>query len=290
MTYVSKTKGRRHLAGSSRRARGALTVALRHARREAGLTGFALAQLLGAGWAQPKVSKIESGRQFPSGDEVLAWAEATGASAHELNALHQRALHEYNAFRAAYADAGGADQAQAAYEAADRSASALSAFHPTLIHGLLQTADYARALFRLPGGPADHGADTDEIDRMVAARMRRSAILYEPDREITVLVSEAALLNRVGSADVMREQLQQIVRLATATHATIGIVPFQKFPVLVQHGWDRRDQIVTVETTAGDLEIADPAEVAQYERWSQLLREAAVTGADVARMCKRHSR
>lgn len=100
------------------------------------------------------------------------------------------------------------------------------------------------------------------------------------------MVGEAALHNRVGSPDIMREQRDHIARLATtATHPTIGIVPFDAFPVLVHHGWDRRDNIVTVETTASDLEIADPAEVAKHQGWAELLLTTAVTGDDAANLC-----
>jgi transcriptional regulator with XRE-family HTH domain len=263
----------------TQRARAALTEALRTARRSGGLTGSALAERLGAGWAQPKISKIESGRQFPTEAEVIAWADATTADRAMLLALHARASHEYAVFRDAFRSEGGPERHQEAYGAAEQAASLVFGFQPNIVHGLLQTPEYARHLLALPGGPADHGATQDEIDRMVAARMRRSAVLYEPGRTVTVLIGEAALHNVVGSPEVMRDQLAHIARLATTlTHATIGIVPFKRFPVLVQHGWDQRDQIITLETTAGDLEIADPTEVAQYERWATLLCKSALVG------------
>lgn len=275
------------MVAPTRRARVALSEALRQARRDANLTGAALSQRLGAGWAQPKVSKIEAGRQIPTPAEIQAWAEVTTTNADQLLAIHQRALHEYETFRDSYDAEGGADHLQGAYADAERAATLINGFQPNIVHGLLQTPDYARHLLRLPGGPSDHGADSDEIDRMVAARMRRSAILYEPGRQITILIGEAALHNQIGSPDLMRGQLDHIARLATtATHATIGIVPFTNFPVLVQHGWDQRDQIITLETTAGDLEIADPVEVAQYEHWAELLLNAAATGQDAAHLCK----
>ncbi|GGU26509.1 hypothetical protein GCM10007979_26860 [Nocardioides albus] len=122
---------------------------------------------------------------------------------------------------------------------------------------------------------------------MIAARLRRSAILYEGGRSITILVGEAALHHLVGSPDIMRAQIDHIAKLATTTQATIGIVPFESFPVLVQHGWDQRDRIITLETSAGDIEIADPVEVARYERWVQLLLEHALTGAAAAERCAR---
>jgi hypothetical protein len=271
----------------TRRARAALTEALRHARRQADVTGAVLAQRLGPGWGQPKISKIESGRQFPTAAEVRAWAIATNAELTKLLALHERALHEYEAFRDSYDNEGGPDRHQDSYGVAEREATLINGFQPNIVHGLLQTPDYARHLLNLPGGPGDHGATADDVDRMVAARMRRAAILYEPGRQITVLIGEAALRNRVGSADVMRHQLHHIGRLATTlTHATVGIVPFVAFPVLAQHGWDQRDNIVTLETTAGDLEIADPIEVAQYQTWSSLLLDSALAGQAAAQLCE----
>jgi transcriptional regulator with XRE-family HTH domain len=271
----------------TQRARAALTEALRTARRSGGLTGSTLAERLGPGWAQPKISKIESGRQFPTEEETVAWAKATGADPNVLLALHARAGHEYAVFRDAFRTEGGPDRHQEAYAAAEQAASLVFGFQPNIVHGLLQTPEYARHLLSLPGGPADHGATQDEIDRMVAARMRRTAVLYEPGRTVTVLIGEAALHNVVGSPAVMRDQLAHITRLATTlTHATIGIVPFERFPVLVQHGWDQRDQIISLETTAGDLEIADPTEVAQYARWADVLRSAAIVRDDAADLCR----
>jgi hypothetical protein len=74
----------------------------------------------------------------------------------------------------------------------------------------------------------------------------------------------------------MREQVRHLGRLIeTARHAFIGVIGFDTCPVLPLHGWEIRDEIVSIETTAGDLEVADPEEVAQYQRWADLLRNSA---------------
>ncbi|MFE6649239.1 helix-turn-helix domain-containing protein [Nocardioides sp. NPDC057772] len=269
----------------SRRAREALTDALRDTRRAAGLTGAGLAETLGSSWSQPKVSKIESGRQAVSEAEVRAWAAAVGADREMLLALRARAEQEDAAFRDARPAGGGAEQRQEAYAVTEVAATVLTSFQPHSVPELLQTPDYARALLALEGGSRGDDVEQADVSTIVAARLRRSAILYEGGRSITILVGEAALHHLVGSPDIMRAQIDQIARLATTTQATIGIVPFDSFPVLVQHGWDQRDRIVTLETSAGDLEIADPVEVARYERWTQLLLEHALTGAAAAERC-----
>ena len=267
------------MAAPTRRARAALIERLREVRRTAGLTGVAMAQQLGAGWGQPKISKIESGKQLPTDDDIRAWAAATGTDPAELLDLLDRAAHEFRTFRDAYPAEGGADAHQQAYAAAEQAASMLFYYQPLIVHALLQAPEYARAILSLPGGPADHGATSDEIDRIIAARLRRASILYEPGRDITVLVGEAALRTMVGSPEVMQRQRDHIAHLAvTVPHAKIGIVPFESCPILPLHGWEQRDGLVSIETTAGDLEIADPREVDQYRRWGELLTGSAKFG------------
>ncbi|MER6974765.1 helix-turn-helix transcriptional regulator [Nocardioides sp. NPDC000445] len=277
------------MGGPTRRAREALGEALRTARREAGLTGIALAEQLnqpGKPWSQPKISKIEAGRQVPTTGEVRAWAAAVGADADRLLAIHERASWEYSVFRDAFQDEDGAAALQRAAAAAENAASTVFSYHPTSVPGLCQTADYATALLKLMGGPVEHGASEDDVARMIATRMRRSAILYEPGREVTVLVSEAALHPLVGGPAVMRAQLEHLAGLATRARATIGIIPLDQYPVLLGHGWVQRDRVVTIETQAGSLEIADPTEVSQYERWAKALTAVALTGPAAARRCQ----
>ena len=266
------------MSAPARRARDALAAHLRSVRRAANLTGSAMATQLGPGWGQPKISKIESGRQMLTEDEIRDWAEVTGSDVNALLALHQRAKKEFETFRDAYPAEGGAPAHQAAYAAAEQATSTLLCWQPFIVHALLQTPEYANAILNLPGGPVDHGANPDEIDRMIAARMRRASILYEPGRTITILVGEAALRNAAGSPAVMQHQIEHVARLArTLTHARVGVVPLSRCPILPLNGWEQRDNIVSIETTAGDLEIADPDEVTQYERWANLLTDAAVS-------------
>lgn len=266
-------------------AHAALTSRLREARRSSGLTGAALAKV--AGWGQPKVSKIESGRQFPTEDDVRTWAEATGADPRELVALLGRARSEFTAFKDRYADAGGAAAHQDAIAAQERAAPRIYGYQPSIIHGLLQTADYARELLHLPGGPADLGVAEDEIDRLIAARMRRQAILHEPDREIVLLVGEAALRSRPGRPRTMVEQLRRIAEVAVSNRAVVGVVRFdQRMPVVPLHGWNQIGDVIVLETTAGETPIADPAQVANYERYIDILVSAAATKREAARFCE----
>lgn len=76
----------------------------------------------------------------------------------------------------------------------------------------------------------------------------------------------------------MRHQVEHVARLARSlTHARVGVVPLSQCPILPLNGWEQRSHIVSIETTAGDIETADPDEIAQYERWTSLLSDAAIT-------------
>ncbi|MFF8473340.1 helix-turn-helix transcriptional regulator [Streptomyces sp. NPDC015414] len=92
------------------------------------------------------------------------------------------------------------------------------------VPGLLQTEDYARALFsrRVPELPQE------ELDLRVRHRMGRRAIIEQEEPvPYTVLVHEAALRIRVGGRSVSRAQLARILELSEATHVTVRVIPFE---------------------------------------------------------------
>ncbi|MFF1724711.1 helix-turn-helix domain-containing protein [Streptomyces sviceus] len=91
------------------------------------------------------------------------------------------------------------------------------------VPGLLQTEDYARALFscRVPALPEK------ELELRVRHRMRRRVILERPGPvPYEVLVHEAALRIRVGGRAASRAQLARILELSEADHVTVRVIPF----------------------------------------------------------------
>jgi FtsH-binding integral membrane protein len=96
---------------------------------------------------------------------------------------------------------------------------------------------------------------------------------------------------RIASPDTMRAQREHIARLAeTLTTATIAIVPFTaQAPIATLHGWSLTDDLATIETDAGNLEIADPQHVERYWHNTRLLLDAAATGTGAATLCRQIS-
>ncbi|WP_028478998.1 helix-turn-helix transcriptional regulator [Nocardia sp. CNY236] len=96
-------------------------------------------------------------------------------------------------------------------------------FQSLVVPGILQTAEYARVVAASPL------ADTsDEVDRRVALRMRRSKILTRRHKPVQAefLLHEGVLRTVVGSSRVMASQLRHIADMSTLENISIRIVPF----------------------------------------------------------------
>lgn len=78
--------------------------------------------------------------------------------------------------------------------------------------GLLQTQGYAAALHRAEL----MNATEEEIERHVAVRMERQALLKQPDApQLWVVLNEAVIRRVIGERGVMHEQLAKLVEVAT---------------------------------------------------------------------------
>ncbi|MFJ5100152.1 helix-turn-helix domain-containing protein [Streptomyces sp. NPDC088554] len=98
-----------------------------------------------------------------------------------------------------------------------------SEYQSTLIPGLLQTDDYARAVTGI--GVSVFGPD--QVDSLVEVRMRRQERLHEKEPLIlNVVLAEAALRMLVGGADVMRGQLRHLLDVSASDNVRIRVIPF----------------------------------------------------------------
>ena len=96
-------------------------------------------------------------------------------------------------------------------------------YHTEVVHGLLQTEDYARAVI---AGGSPHIRLT-EVDRRVAARMLRQSRLFDDNPlQVSCVLSQSALLQQVGGTAVMRSQLDHLADLCTERSVEIRIAPF----------------------------------------------------------------
>lgn len=261
-----------------RTKRERLATELRRLRDQAGISGRDLAHRVGI--SQSKVSRIESGTVIPSLPEVTAWGEAVEATTQTrewLTDLTEAAFTEMHTWRAAL-------QRQAHLQDEIREqedqARLVRGFQPTLVPGLLQTAEYARRVFSLFDPPYSEGA----LSMAVSARLQRQLALYEESRSFEFLITEAALRCRPGPPKLLLAQLDRIASLSTLENVSIGLIPHNtEALVCPPHGFtlyesdgSASDTFVEIETAHVRLTAGHADDIAVYQRQWSLLSEMAI--------------
>ena len=105
----------------------------------------------------------------------------------------------------------------------EAAAASVRAYQAQLVHGLLQTEDYARAVLR-----ALRPENTREtVDKLVQFRMARQTQLTRSENPLRlwVIFEEEALRRPVGGLAVMQTQLQHILEAADEPTITIQVLP-----------------------------------------------------------------
>ncbi|MFY4723315.1 helix-turn-helix domain-containing protein [Streptomyces sp. LaBMicrA B280] len=155
------------------------------------------------------ISHYEAGRRLPGFDDVQRIDQALGTGS-----FFTQWLDELTSTWASYF---------AAMSELERQATEIQQFALSLVPGMLQTPDYARAVFK--GYRADWTAE--EIDRSVAIRTGRAQILEDPSHPVVWTVLDEGVLRRcVGSPQVMAEQLHKIADMAEAGRLRFHVLPY----------------------------------------------------------------
>ena len=187
---------------------------LRHARVAAGFSSQeALAARLD--FDRTVIAKAETGDRVPT-DEVLdAWCDACN--------LDRELFGRWAAF--ARRTDGPVPTWFEDYLEAERAAQSLLIWSPIVIPGLLQTADYARALLL-----AQQTDTSDEaIDALVNARLDRQAIFDRADPpDVTVVLDEAVLHRPIGTPEIMHDALIHVAEMALRPNIVVQMVPSSK--------------------------------------------------------------
>ena len=106
----------------------------------------------------------------------------------------------------------------------EEAASLIRLYEVQFVPGLLQSAEYARAVISL-GLP---GAAPEEIERRVSLRMARQELLTKTGGpRLWAVVDEAALRRPIGGREVMRAQLERLIESAREPNITLQVVPFR---------------------------------------------------------------
>lgn len=158
-------------------------------------------------------------------------------------------------------------------------------YESSFIPGLLQTENYARAVIAgtLPE------ADEAQIDARAAARMQRQDVLRrDSPLKLWAIIDEAALQRRVGTQDVRVEQLRHLQKVSRLPNVTLQVIPFAAgahpgMPgsfVVMKFVEDVGQDIVYIESMAGDLFLESETDVSRYTVVFEHLRAIALSPAE----------
>ncbi|MBA0050183.1 transcriptional regulator [Streptomyces sp. AJS327] len=191
-----------------RSARHLFGAKLRMFRARAGMSLEGLSHVVNV--SKSHLSRIETAEYMPPPELPAKLDEVFGTDGifEELYSLARREVHP--------------DQYRRRMELEAR-ATDISFYAGQLVPGLLQTEEYARALFRAHNPRATE----DEIDQLAAARASRQELLHrEPRTYISVILDEAVLMRSFGGPTVMQEQLKVLTENVDTGTTLIQLLPF----------------------------------------------------------------
>jgi transcriptional regulator with XRE-family HTH domain len=217
-----------------------LGMELRRLREQAGVTIDGVAERLE--FSASKVSRIETGQTGASAADVqsmLTLYGVGGAQADDLVQVAREARQRGWWLRYGHVLTG-------AYVGLEAGATSICAYEAQLVPGLMQTEDYARNVIRATR-PA---ISDDELDRRIYVRTVRQSLLDQNEPiDFWAVLDEAVFHRMVGSAPIMRTQLEKLVAISDRPNVTIQVLPFG---VGAHVGMDGTFAILEYE------EIADP--------------------------------
>jgi transcriptional regulator with XRE-family HTH domain len=198
-----------------RRELGAL---LRKLRTKKGLTVEQAADRLL--FSMSKLSRMETGHGVATPRDIRDLCDLYGVTdgAQRDHMMNLAAEAKRQAWWQSY------DLGYATYAGLEAEAVSISAFQSSVVHGLLQTADYARA--------GHEGAmpllSPDQIELQIEAKLTRQRILTREDPpRFNVVLDEAALHRVIGGRQVMATQLAKILDMAALRNVTVQVLPYE---------------------------------------------------------------
>jgi len=238
---------------------------LKAIRQEAGL-GYPQLKTVGS---RPKIVRIEDGRGPYKSADVRELCRVCGVSAEETEEL------------AALADRTKEDRVWDDYTDLlpgsfgtlvdlESTANLISMYEPDVMPGLLQTPNYARAVFEASSPPVD----AVDVQRLVDVRVQRQAAVFEgaAKARIRAVLNEAVLVRKVGGREVAAEQLAHVRSLAATRRVDVRVLTFDSGAhasmrgsfTMLEFANPEEQSVSYVESPAGARLINKPAQFMIY--------------------------
>jgi transcriptional regulator with XRE-family HTH domain len=255
-----------------------LALELRRLRESAKLTCEEVAEQLEC--SASKISRVETGRVSVSPRDVRDMLEIYGAPPEQRDSLVQLARDSrQKGWWHAYGDT--IQPHFGTYLGLESAASEIRIYEVSLIPGLLQTEEYARAV--ISAGMVN--SPRTDIERRVALLMERQRLARSSPPKVWAVLDEAALRREVGGTEVMRVQLEYLLELTGLPNVSLQVVPFgggahpamgRPFVILV-FGECIDPDVVYLEDLTSALWVENVAEVDRYNVFFNHLQATALS-------------
>jgi hypothetical protein len=181
------------------------------------------------------------------------------------------------------------------YLGLEAAAATIRSFEVQFVHGLFQTADYARAVTHL----GRKAAPDDEVERWVTLRLKRQELLSRPDPpNVWSVMDEAVLRRPAGGAAVMRAQIRHLIEAAALSHVTLQVIPFDRGAHAGESGsftvlrFEERDlpDVVYLEQLTNAVYLEQRSDVERYLEVRDEISSQALTPDETAQFFEKLAR
>lgn len=226
-------------------------------------------------WSPSKVIRIENGDVGISSNDLKALLGHYGVD--DKRRVDRLVDMARNARRESWSEFRGVHSPSfLTYLGYESSSTLVRTYELTVVPGLLQIEEYARAVWR----DIFHEPQATADSRWTARQRRQELHEHSRPPKMFFILDEAAIRRRVGGPTVMRRQLVQLKEWAGMDHITLRVLPFATgghpgmtgpFIVLAFASPDD-DDIVHLEFATGDAVTHDEPEVTSHyvERFYEL--------------------
>ncbi len=264
---------------------------LRRLRDAAGVTTAQAADLLNCSPA--KISRIENGIVSARVGDLRLLLDRYGDQDQEHRAYLERLARESNK-RGWWQDYGDTiPPYYADFIGLETDANYIKTWEPTIVPGLLQTPEYARAV--MLANPAM--ISPAKLENYISIRRERQARLEQgTDVRLDAVIWEVALVTTVGSDEVQRGQLGRLLELMDRPNISVQVLPLEAGDkanmsgsfVMFSFGSERSVSTVFVETLTSSQYLERDEELRGYTLVFDALRSAALSpAASAARIRQR---
>lgn len=205
--------------------RRALANALRRLRQTAGMNLESAATALEV--SVPTMSRYETGVRVPRARDVRELCRLYGATEKDTaSVLALVSDAKETGWWESYSEA--EDFGISTFLGFETAASAIEQYSQNVIPGLLQTAEYAQAMYETSVSPALAAPMTShDVSKMVEIRLKRQSRLHAAgDLDVSIVLDEAALRRVIGGPRILRGQLLHLVEASTWPSVKLRLLPF----------------------------------------------------------------